>query len=77
VLPKGVRNPDFSFKSIRGNAVVRWEVRPGSAAYFVWTQSREESEPTGEFNLGRSFSGLMDAHADNIFMVKFAFGWSS
>jgi hypothetical protein len=77
VLPPGVSNPDFSFKSIRGNAVLRWEVRPGSAAYFVWTQSRDESEPTGEFNLGHSFSTLLDAHADNIFMIKFAFGWSS
>jgi hypothetical protein len=77
VLPAGVSNPDFSFKSIRGNAVLRWEVRPGSAAYFVWTQSRDESETTGEFNLGRSFSTLLDAHADNIFMIKFAFGWSS
>jgi hypothetical protein len=76
VVPPGVENPDFSFKSIRGNAVLRWEMRPGSAAYFVWTQSREQSEPTGEFNLGRSFSGLMDAHADNIFMVKIAFGWT-
>jgi len=77
VLPKGVSNPDFAFRSIRGNAVLRWEVRPGSAAYFVWTQSRDQSDPTGEFNLGRSFSTLLDAHADNIFMVKFAFGWSS
>ncbi len=76
VLPPGVSNPDFAFRSIRGNAVLRWEVRPGSAAYFVWTQSRNESDPTGEFNLGRSFSTLLDAHPDNIFMVKFAFGWS-
>jgi hypothetical protein len=77
VLPPGVGNPDFSFKSIRGNAVLRWEVRPGSAAYLVWTQSRQESDPTGEFNFGRSFSTLLDAHADNIFLIKFAFGWSS
>ncbi len=70
-------DPDFTFKSIRGNAVLRWEFRPGSAAYFVWTQSRDDSDPSGEFRLGRSFSTLLDAKADNIFMVKFAFGWSS
>jgi hypothetical protein len=76
-LPQGVSDPDFTFKSIRGNAVLRWEFRPGSAAYFVWTQSRDDSDPSGEFRLGRSFSTLLDAKADNIFLVKFAFGWSS
>jgi hypothetical protein len=76
-LPRGVSNPDFTFKSIRGNAVLRWEFRPGSSAYLVWTQSRDDSDPNGQFRLGRSFSTLMDAKADNIFLVKFAFGWSS
>ena len=76
-LPPGASNPDFTFKSIRGNAVLRWEVRPGSAAYFVWTQNRDDSDPSGEFRLGRSLSTLLDAKADNIFLVKFAFGWSS
>lgn len=76
-LPPGVSDPDFTFKSIRGNAVLRWEFRPGSAAYFVWTQSRDDSDSTGEFRLRRSFANLFDAKADNIFLVKFAFGWSS
>lgn len=76
-LPPSVSNPDFTFKSIRGNAVLRWEVRPGSAAYLVWTQNRQDSDPNGEFRFGRSFSNLLDAKADNIFLVKFAFGWSS
>ena len=76
-LPPGVSNPDFTFKSIRGNAVLRWEFRPGSSAYFVWTQSRDDADPSGEFRLGRSFSTLLDAEANNIFLVKFAFGWSS
>lgn len=76
-LPPGVRDPDFTFKSIRGNAVLRWEFRPGSSAYFVWTQNREDADPSGDFRLGRSFSTLFDAKADNIFLVKLAFGWSS
>jgi hypothetical protein len=76
-LPPGVSNPDFTFRSIRGNAVLRWEFRPGSSAYFVWTQSRADSDATGDFRLGPSFSNLFNARADNIFLVKFAFGWSS
>ena len=34
--------PDFNFKSLRVNAVLRWEFRPGSAAYVVWTQRRQD-----------------------------------
>ena len=77
VLPEGVVNPDFTFKSIRGNAVLRFEVRPGSSAYFVWTQNRQDSDPNADFRFSRSFSNLLEAKADNIFLVKFAFGWSS
>ena len=66
-------NPDFSFKSLRGNAVLRWEFRPGSALYLVWTQSRSDSEMMGEFQFNRSFSRLWQARPDNIFMLKFTY----
>ena len=33
-------NPNFSQQSLRGNAVFRWEYRPGSVVYVAWTQSR-------------------------------------
>jgi hypothetical protein len=68
-------NPDFSFKSLRGNAVLRWEFRPGSALYLVWTQSRSDSEMMGEFQFNRSFSRLWQAKPDNIFMLKFTYWW--
>ena len=76
VLPPGVSDPDFSFRSIRGNAILRWEFKPGSAAYAVWTQSRDDADATGEFRFRRSFSELFQAKATNIFLVKIAYGWS-
>ena len=39
--------PDFNFKSLRVNAVLRWEFRPGSAAYVVWTQRRQDGAEPG------------------------------
>src|SRR3989339_974078 len=60
-----IDNPDFNFKSLRGNAVLRWEFVPGSVVYFVWTQSRSDDEETGQFRLGRSFRRLLDTEADN------------
>jgi hypothetical protein len=69
-------NPDFNFKSLRGNAVLRWEYLPGSTLYLVWTQSREDVENTGAFRLGPSIGRLTRSQPDNIFMVKFTYWWT-
>ena len=65
-----VSNPDFRYISLRGNAVLRWEYLPGSALYLVWTQSRQNIEPDGQFMFGRSFNNLFSIRPDNIFMLK-------
>src|SRR5262249_12878978 len=52
--PMSFGNQDFNFKSLRGNAVLRWEYKPGSTLYFVWTQSRQDYESIGDFNFGGS-----------------------
>jgi hypothetical protein len=61
---------DFNFKSLRGNAVFRWEYRPGSTLYLVWTQDRTDAESGSDFNVGPSFHRLIRADADNIFLAK-------
>ena len=33
-------NPDFSFRQFRSNLVARWEYKPGSSLYVVWSQGR-------------------------------------
>ncbi|MBI3787499.1 MAG: hypothetical protein HY276_04495 [Ignavibacteriales bacterium] len=72
----GFSNPNFNYKSLRGNAVLRWEYRPGSTLYLVWTQSRSDYENDGEFNFSRSLNRLISANADNILMLKFTYWWS-
>ena len=64
-------NPDFNFRSLRGNAVLRWEYRPGSTVYVVWQQSRSDSELYGDFDLGRDTGAIFRGKPDNIFLVKF------
>lgn len=66
-------NPDFNSRSLRGNAVFRWEYRPGSTLYLVWTQSRSNSAPVGDFDIYRDRSALFSAHPDNIFLVKLSY----
>jgi hypothetical protein len=68
--PFALADPDFNFKSLRGNAVLRWEYRPGSVLYLVWTQQRTDTEALGELQFGRSARRLVDAQADDIFLVK-------
>lgn len=65
-----IADPDFNFRALRGNAVVRWEYRPGSTLFFVWQQNRSDTEPIGNFDFARDRSALFDAHPDNIFLVK-------
>jgi hypothetical protein len=66
-------NPDFNFKSLRGNLVLRWEVLPGSVFYFAWTNSRMNFENPGEFNFKNDFSNLINSESDDIFLVKFSY----
>jgi hypothetical protein len=45
--PFTIGEPDFRVRSLRGNAVVRWEFRPGSALFLVWQQQRSvERDPS-------------------------------
>jgi hypothetical protein len=63
---------DFNFKSLRGNAVFRWEYMPGSTLFLVWTQERTDSEllPGDEFQLRPSWEQLTKAEPNNIFLAK-------
>ena len=63
-------NPDFNVRSLRGTAVMRWEYRPGSALFFVWTQQREGFDTFGDFDFNRDRSALFRDKATNVFQVK-------
>ena len=68
-ISETIDNPDFNYISLRGNAVLRWEYLPGSALYFVWTQSREEGDSIGKFRFNKSFNNLFRTRPDNIFIT--------
>lgn len=66
-------NPDFSFASLQGNAIVRWEYRPGSTVYVVWQHQKNDVLSTVETDLFRRTSDLFQVEPTNIFMVKCSF----
>jgi hypothetical protein len=55
-----IARPDFDLRSLRVNAVLRWEVRRGSSLYVVWTQRRQGQ------------SSLVNLPGDDVFLVKLA-----
>jgi len=69
-------SPDFTLASLRGNAVLRWEFRPGSTFFFVWTRTTDQQGYSGEFTPTSSLGSLLSGTADNVFAVKFSYWWS-
>ncbi len=43
---------DFAFGRFQTNTVIRWEYRPGSALFLVWSQSRSTSDDADLFDVG-------------------------
>ena len=66
-------DPDFNVRQFRSNAVLRWEYRPGSTLYVVWSQGRDDSPDAGAFDLSRDVRGLFDTHPTNVLMVKLSY----
>lgn len=65
--------PDFNVKEFKSNLVVRWEYRPGSAVFLVWSQGRSGYDPYGDFSFGRDFKSLTDIQPRDILLVKFSY----
>ena len=65
-----VTNPNFNVHSLRGNAVMRWEYRPGSALFLVWQQERNGVEEVFSFDAGRDVGAIFRERPSNIFLIK-------
>lgn len=68
-----VARPDFNIRSMRLNAIFRWEFRPGSSLFVVWTQQRRDLAPTGEFDFGSDAERLFTSPADDVVLVKMSY----
>ena len=62
---------NFTIRSLRANAVLRWEWRAGSTFFLVWQQNRENDESFGNLRLGRDVDGLFAGGSSrNVIAVK-------
>jgi hypothetical protein len=67
---------DFSYGAVNLNLVYRWEYRPGSTIYLVWTHTREQYDtqgfhrPDDPFHSGFQADPLLDGEGWNRVLVK-------
>jgi hypothetical protein len=67
----GVTPGGFNFKAFNSTTVLRWEYRPGSTLFVVWTQGRGDFAPAmGPRSLAGDFQDLFGLHPNNTFLVK-------
>ena len=64
----------FNFQQFRSNVVFRWEYRPGSTIFLVWSQGREGSANLqGNKSFTGDFGDLFNQRANDTFLVKVSY----
>lgn len=66
-------DPNFNVRSLQGDAVLRWEYRPGSTIFLVWQQQRNGVAPIGDFGFTRDLGDIFRESPTNVFLVKATF----
>ena len=69
-------NPDYSVRELKSNAVLRWEYRPGSALFLVWSQATDDESSVADFSVARQARGLVSAPGTNTLLIKASY-WLS
>ena len=64
---------DFNQLSFRSNLVLRWEWLPGSTAYLIWQQSRQDRTPTGQLINASDVWNSTQVPGDNFFVMKVSY----
>jgi len=68
---------DFTIRSLRANAVLRWEWSPGSTLFLVWQQNRANDDSFGNLQLSRDVNALFaGGESRNVLAVKASY-WLS
>jgi hypothetical protein len=78
-----VEDRDFKLNSLRGNAVLRWEWRPGSTMFLVWQQDRAgrlgaldaemQGRQIGSFDIRQNLDDLFGTRPVNVLVLKVSY----
>ena len=70
------KKPDFNFNQFRSNMVFRWEYRPGSQIFLVWSNERTDWLNPGNEPLQSAVNRLVNTAPNNIFLIKLNYWFS-
>lgn len=73
-LPKAyMGNPNFNYSQVNVNAIARYEYRPGSVLFLVWTHGRNHDET--DLSLGglKFLQKTLQTASTNVFLVKLSY----
>jgi hypothetical protein len=70
IYDEAEEQPDFNWGSFNSNMVLRWEYRPGSTLFLVWTHARDATQDFGNFDFNRDWDHLFRSDATNTFLIK-------
>jgi hypothetical protein len=62
--------PDFAFAQLRSNVVLRWEYRPGSSLFAIWSRGQTAVGNDGRFALRRDLTALGERGSEDIVLLK-------
>jgi len=71
-----IGNPDFNFHEFHSNLVAKWEYRPGSFLYLVWSSERSGITTASHASISDSYKQLKDIFPNNIFLIKLNYWFS-
>jgi len=63
-------DPSFGRAQFRGNAVLRWEYRPSSTLFVVWTQARDHDGDPLQQDLSEHGNALLGNTGTNVLTIK-------
>jgi len=64
---------DYNYKQFRSNLVLRWEYKPGSLLYLVWSQDKTDYSSDGNFNLGNNIKDMFKVRALDVILLKLSY----
>lgn len=72
----GIADPSFGTRDVLANAVMRWEYRPGSTLFVVFTQQRDALVDDPAWRFGQATRELWRVPASSVLMVKWSYWWA-
>jgi hypothetical protein len=66
-------NPNFNYRAYQSNLVLRWEFRPGSALFLVWSRGKESSEMDYNRSIGFDTGELFSSYPHDVVLLKLSY----